>query len=485
MTVLGDAVVAVVKKLPKSAAFLSLPLLLLAAGCFPEPVPPGDVRAERAARTLQALNNLPPVPDPLTPECAVAYAMQNNLNVKAAAIDLAYREEEVRGSWLKMLPRLQAQAEIDARNHPNASSSQDATTGLTSLQSSYSTDTVVRPTSISLVWNLLDFGAGYIRAMQSGQSVLQSREQLRRLRQQTALETLTAYWRAEAAEENAREAGELISVLEKHVESIRESRARNVLSAADAARQELAIMGGIVEAEHWLKVRDASRKELARSMGCLDGEFAIPYGSMPRVGIDPETEDLAGLQLKALHLRPELYQADSQERVSLDDAKLALLQMAPNANLSLALNHNDDSHLAWSDWATAGIRVTWNLLSIPARLSEKRSAELRAAAARERGEAIAAGIIAQVGIAMSDWRHTSTQMTAIAKRTETRNQLVTALSIAETGGQARPGEVLQERVRLLTERSALRMREADAKIALARVANAVGLDIDDNGRFVK
>lgn len=452
-------------------------------GCLPDPVSPEAVRAERVGRTLAELGAVETPPNPLTPEAAVAFAMRNNLNVRAAAIDLAYREEEARGAKLRMLPRLQAEAGIDARNHPNASSSQDVRTGATSLASSYSSDTVQRPIGLSLVWNLLDFGTGYIRAVQTREQVGQSRQQMRRLRQQAALEVLTAYWRTEAADESAREAGELIGTMEEHIESIRQARAKNVLSAADAARQELALLGGIVEAEHWLRLSDASRKELARAMGCMGDDFVIPYGSVPNPGLEPGELTLECLFELALNRRPELYQADSQERISLDDAKLALLQMAPNANLSLALHHNNDSHLEWDDWSTAAFRVSWNLLSLPARLSEKRSAELRAAAARQRGEAVAAGVVAQVGIAHSEWNHASRQIVNLAKRSDTRNVLVTALSVAEAGGQAKPGEVLQERVKLLAERSTLRMREAEAKIALARLANAVGFDVDDNGAF--
>ncbi len=461
------------------------------AGCepfkdFTKPANPAADRAERVGEALRVASERERVSGSLTPAAAVSYALRNNFDLKVANIELAYREEEQRGARMRMLPRLQAQVDLSTRNHPDASSSTNARTGAQYLQQSYSTDRTTYPAEISLVWNLLDFGAGYLRSRQAGEKLLHSREQIRRLRQQTAFEVLSAYWRMAAAAENAREAEILIASMREQIDYIHESRSRGVLAAAEASRRELALLGGMVEAEHWLRIRDSSRIELARAMGCLDADLEV--AAMESDGGlfgDLAGEPLPALQQAALYKRPELYQADSQERISLDEAKLALLQMAPNANLSLALNHNNDSHLMWSDWATAGIRVTWNLLAIPARLSERRSALLQKEAAREKGMAVAAAIVLQVAMARSEWSHARAQMERVTGRAEVRGALVESLAEAEKEGQTRPGEVLHERVRLLDERGFARMKGAEERIALARLASAVGYDLNDNGEYVR
>ncbi len=182
--------------------------------------------------------------------------------------------------------------------------------------------------------------------------------------------------------------------------------------------------------------------------------------------------------------RPELFQQDAQERIAVDEARLALLQIAPNANLSLSLYDDPDKFLEWNNWMTAGVRISWNLLNIPARLAERRMANTRKEMAKQKGLALAAAVMSQVGIAYSDWRLTREYADSLERRAASRERLVEALAAGESDGQTRPGEVLQERVRLLSEKAASLRAEAEVRVAGARLANAIGLDVDDDGLFV-
>lgn len=460
-------------------------LALLVAGCRFDQLPPGEDRAAMVATAMALTDQQPSISQPITPTDAVCYALAHNFDIRAAQIEIAYQEESRRGSMLRLLPRLQTEMSIEHRNHPDASYSEGVDGGGNILDYSFSRDRTQKPFQVAMLWNVLDFGVGYLRARQSNERIFQSQEQVRRLRQQTALDTTVAYWRAWAARENAADARELMAEMERQLTSVRLARQRNILPEAEGVRRELALLSGLVDAENWLQSEDAANRELARAMGYHGTDFILDADA----GVDAALaslpmENMRALQERALSQRPELFQSDSQARISCDDARIALLQIAPNVNLSLAFDHNDDSHLKWNDWMTTGIRASWNLLSIPSRLSEKKAAELQGQAIREKNLAMSAAILAQLGMAMSEWRQASATHDRLRTRLEARQTLVEALMEAEQNNQARQADVMQERIRLLGERAAVRMQQAEIRSSLARLGSALGLDIDAEGKYV-
>ncbi|MCD8138177.1 MAG: TolC family protein [Planctomycetaceae bacterium] len=456
--------------------------LLVLAGCFAPTEPYAD-RDERVMEALSLNDALPPVPSPLTPAAAVEYALQNSLESRVAEIDLAYQNEAIAAAHRRLLPSLTMRYSANNSNHPAARWSQGVDSGQQSLVSSYSADRVARQAEVGAMWSLLDFGVGYLKAKQQGERLFSAEEQVRRVRQKVTLDVLSAYWRASAAMEIAREAEGLRKELEEQAELIRDSVDMRILSGAEGARRELVTHNGLADLEQYRRAAAQALLELARTLGSGSARD-ITLDAFP-AGLDerPPDGDPSALQEEALRRRPELYQQDAQERIALHDARLALVQMAPNASLSLNYYHDPDLFLQWNDWMTVGARVSWNLLNIPARISERRMAKLQGESARMKGLALAAGVMAQVGIAYSDWMLSFDGAQVLENRAAARRRLVEALAEGERDGQTRPGEVLQERVKLLEEWAMAVRAIAESKVAEARLAAAVGLDFDDNGCF--
>ncbi len=462
----------------------TLVLTLSLQGCFSIPDPVGD-RDERVLEALAIDEARPVPPSPLAPESAVSYALCHNLDVKVAEIEAAYQNESLVASRRRLLPSLTARYSVEHSNHPNARWSMSSTSGSQSLESSYSSEPTSHRSDVGAMWSVLDFGVGYLKSRQQDERVRGAEEQRRRVRQQIVLDVLTHYWRATVAEAISRKAELLRSELEEQAAAIRDSVDMRILSQAEGARRELSVHSGLAELEQWRRLAVQARLELARIMGAgsaVDFELAEFPSELPEppailIG-DPDA-----LQTAALRRRPELFQQDAQERIAVEEAKLAILQMAPNANLSLNLYHDPDKFLEWNNWMTVGARVSWNLFNIPARLSERRMAHLQKDLAHNRGLALAAGIMAQVGIAYSDWQLSRQYAEKLYERAATRRRLVEALAAGEKDGQTRPGEVLMERVRLLGETAMAMRAGAEVRVAGARLANAVGLDVDADGRI--
>lgn len=465
-------------------AFL-LSACLVFQGCF-DPVYPQLDRESRVIEALENRDSRPEPPSPLTASAAVVYALCHNLDAKVAEIETAYHSESQIAARRRLLPSLTMRYSADHSNHPSARWSQSTKTGNQSLESSYSSDPNSRHGEVGMMWSVLDFGVGYLKSRQQGERIRHSAEQSRRVRQQIALDVLVSYWRASAATAVAEDAERLRRELDEQASAIRDSVEMRILSGAEGARRELAVHTGIAELEQWRRAAAQAKMELARVMGCNSTQSIVlqPFPDPPPSPPPLPDNDPSVLQSVALQRRPELFQQDAQERIAVDEARLALLQMAPNANLSFNLHDDPDKFLEWDNWMTVGARVSWNLFNIPARLAEMRMAKLQGEVARQKGLALAAAIIAQVGIAYSEWRLAHEHAGVLATRAAARGRLVEALAAGEKDGQTRPGEVLQERVRLLSEKAASLRASAEARIAGARLANAIGLDVDASGRLL-
>lgn len=469
---------------PMAAMLLSAGLLAL-QGCF-SPVYPTLDREERVLEALARADNAEVPLNPLGAADAVAYALRNNLEARVAELEAAYQNESAVAARRRLLPSLTLRYSLEHLNHPSARSSESVRSHSQSLESSYSSEPATRRGEVGVMWNVLDFGVGYLKTRQQRERALHATEQRRRVRQQIVLDVLTQYWRAAAASGIAEDAAALEKELKEQVAAIHDSVDMRILSSADGARRELAVHGSLAELDQLTRMAAQAKLELARAMGCANArdlrlaEFpSSPAGAIPIPDGDPSV-----LQTVALQRRPELFQHDSQERIAVDDARLALLQMAPNANISMSLHDDPDKFLEWNNWMSLGARVSWNLFAIPARLSERRMARLQQELAHQKGLAMAAAVLAQVGIAYSDWRLWQEQSDTLFGRVGARERLVEALAAGEADGQTRPGEVLIERVRLLGDKAAAMRAGADARVAAARLANAVGLDVDDCGRLI-
>lgn len=467
------------------AGVVVLSAALTLQGCF-DPVYPQLDRETRVLEALDAAETRELPPAPLSPAQAVAYALSHSIDAKVAEIEAEYQNESRVAARRRLLPSLTARYSLNHSNHAAARWSESTKSGNQSLESSYSSEQTTRQSEIGAMWNIIDFGVGYLRTRQQGERVLHSEQQRRRVRQQIVLDVLTQYWRTAAATAVSAEAETIKAELEKQGEDVRDSVELRILSGAEGARRELAVHNGLAELEQYRRAATQAKLELARVLGC-DGTVELHLSGFAgdRVKIPKLPNDNPWtLQAAALKRRPELYQQDAQERIAEDEARLALLQMAPNANLSFNLNHDPDKFLEWNNWMTVGARVSWNLLNIPARMAERRMAKLQGEVAKKKGLALAAAVMAQVGIAFSDWRLSLDYAGALERRAEARERLVEALAAGEKDGQTRPGEVLQERVRLLSERAAALRAAAEVRVAGARLANAIGLDTDDDGNLI-
>lgn len=449
---------------------------LLSGGCFPEQV---DARRERLLRVedevMRTSSAHPAPPSELTLPQAIAYALEYNLAIRAAELDYAVKQELETGAALRMLPSLRANMEYGYRNRPDASWSQSVISGKQSLEPSVSSEQKSRPSSLTVAWSLLDFGLSALRAGQAEEDTRQSGEQLRRLRQQIAMETTIAYYRAWSAAEVVREAGSLAQAARVQLSVVKSEAEKRNISRSEEAQRSMPLLLGLRALQDFGKEWQSARIALAKAMGAPGPEaISLPaYAEyeLPRVELDVEA-----LVTAAFANRPEMYQSDGTVRISEADAKIALLQMAPNVNLSMSFNRDEDKYLVYNNWMDTAVRVAWDVLSLPSRYKEKKAADRKVELSRARSEVTAASIMVQVNLAYWELRDAMEQVGLAGEIAEARRTMVASVEDAVAQGKSHGADVILERIRYIADYSAKCRARSEYMAAHARLEAAIGFD---------
>ncbi len=452
----------------------ALPILF--AGCLKDGRDPVAERIGLLKDELTAENADSPL-NPVTLNSAISHALENNLSIRAAEMEYAIAHEVTSYSALKMLPSLQANLDISQRDKYNASSSRSLESGRQSLEPSYSAEKFQQPSNLTMVWSIMDLGLGVLRSRQAGERERISGENLRRLRQQIAMDTTIAYCRLRAAEDILACAASLEDAITLQLRFNRQSEQEGTLARAEEARRAAPLLGGLKTLSDLRKERQQAHSTLAKAMGVIrsDGLRLDPsvdwLRELPALLLDTET-----LYEVALVNRPEMYTADSDAAISRDEAKAALLQMAPNVNLRASLYNNPDKFLVYDNWMEAALQVSWDLLRFPLRLKEAKTADQRAELSVLKRRMTAASVLVQVNLALAEMAGVKERM-ELSEMIEANRRII--LQGAEDGagiGKSNRIDVLSERLRHVTDYAGMSWARSDYMAACARLLSALGID---------
>ncbi len=461
-------------------------LTVLGAGCVRDA---RDPVAERVGLLKDELNAAAvQFPDePLTLAAAIDLALANNLSIRAAEVEYIIAHEVASYQTLKTLPSLQAGFDASIRNKYSASSSRSLESGTESLEPSYSSERFGRPSNLTMVWSLLDLGLGVIRARQAGERERISGENYRRLRQQIALETATAYARLRAAEEIQACVASLEEAIRLQLRFNSQSGRDGSIAKAEAARRAAPLLNGLKMLADLRKETESARGALAKAMGvtrpgpvsfAADGDWLdeIPVpAAVPREAL-PDA-----LYETALANRPEMYNADSDTAVSRDEAKAALLQMAPNVRLRAAVHNNPDRYLVYQNWVEAAVQVSWDLLRFPLLHKEAKTANARAELTVLRRHMAAASILVQVNLALMDLESVRERLDLCQQIEANRRIILEGAESGAVSGRGSRTDVLGERLRHVSDFAAMAWARSDFLAARARLLSALGIDFYENG----
>ena len=160
----------------RRAAWPALASLAVACTVTPEPFSQQARQLRVHLDRKATFDGVVPVTRPLTLSDAMARAITYNLDRKLKRMEEALALGQTQLAEKELLPKLTMQAGYSGRNNPSGASSVSLLSGIQSLEASSSAQRESMEADLTIAWNVLDFGLGYIRAQQQADRYLISQE---------------------------------------------------------------------------------------------------------------------------------------------------------------------------------------------------------------------------------------------------------------------------------------------------------------------
>ena len=432
--------------------------------------------ADRAARAQtdreRLFKNQEPVQGPLTLYDAIARAIKYNSSQKVARMEQSLSEELSQSVTYDMLPSLAASGGFTSHNRKQGFYGESVKDGSRSTQDAYFIDQNVGTADLQIVFNVLDFGVSYVGAQQASDKKFAAQEAFRKSVQHIVHDVRTAFWRAAAAQRVSKDLDALTKAVEEEVVRL------DIPDNADSSLPELKERRDMLAV---LKELTALRKQILTAKADLAFLMNLAPNAEFSLEIPPETDlyvakDLTGLDLEhfALVNRPELRISDYEARILKAEAKKEFLRYFPGLEFSAGVEYDSNSYLYNQSWATAGVRVTWNLMSLFSRPQAIRLAEQKGDLEEARRIAMTMAVISQVRVSTLELMQAA-KTYDVAASLDSVNAYVWTKSFKTKNAKERRAS-LQEAARRLKSRLERDFAFADYKNAESTLLLALGVD---------
>jgi multidrug efflux system outer membrane protein len=329
----------------------------------------------------------------------MSWAMDNNLALRAEALERTVAHTNRKLATMGMLPNLTAQAGYQWRDKPSASSSENVATGVQSLVPSTSSERTGTNASLEASWNVLDFGLAWIRARSEGERALMAEESHRRVAHMLALDVVTAWDRAVAFQRIAprlqQSRVDLAAAL-KQLDAVAASRLRDPV---DVLEQRNALLLILKRMDGLVLQMEQSRDELARLLGLPAGAaFALDDAGAPAIGTLPEA-DMKALQYVALLNRPEVRQSLYAKRAAKRNGYKRIIEQFPSLLLKYGTNYDSNKFLVHDTWNDASASLSIGLMRLASIPLQRKQAAIEREQAEIQADLQATAVLSQVAIA--------------------------------------------------------------------------------------
>jgi outer membrane protein TolC len=453
-------------------------IILISTGCAIGPTPLKDEEiVNRMTKDRLALyEGQEPITGPLQLEEVMARALKYNMDHRLKLMEDALSLRQLDVMKFDMLPRLVAAAGYNVRDRYNAASSMDVVTEQQSLAPSTSQDKSYHNADLTVAWNILDFGVSYFQTRQQADRTLVMAQRRRKVVQTIMQQVSYAYWLSLGAQHLE---GRFEPLLKEVDQALRES-GQIESEKLRPPMETLTYQKTLLEI---LKQLEAFRDELSQAKTRLASLINFPPGEPLKLAM-PNAMDIPGvpegvkeMEVRALLMRPELLEADYNERISADEVRKAVARMFPGIEISAGWHYDSNSFLYWNNWFDGGIRVTWNLLNLLSGPTQYKIATAQRDLAGSQRLALSMAVLTQVNLSYLDFFSRQRQY-EISKRLQeidagilqqTRNAL-------QTGTQSRLNEIRAATSALMAEFRKYQ-NYAALQNAYSQIVASVGIDI--------
>ena len=450
----------------------------LLGGCTitPKPYSDSELAYRAEANLVNVTADQEPVTKPVDLYEAMARALKYNLEYRVEAAQTVLRMAELNLAHYALLPDIVANAGIAARDNTLASSSLNLATNTQNFGASTSQDRYLRSGDLSFSWNILDFGLSYVRARQSADRVLISEEMQRKVTHRLLEDVRNAYWRAVSHD---RLVTRLKRLEDRTSKALANARALSdggqtfPITALTHERELVAIKRDIRHLQRDIVV---AKSELAALMNIKPGTpFKLAVKSRPRapaslpLGLDEMMES-------AIRDRAELRENWYQQRINMNEARAALLDLLPGLQLYSGPNWDSNSFLLNSDWVAWGAKASWNLLKVFQYPARRRVIDLHDEVLKARALALTMTIMTQVHVSRIRFHHFRQEFAAAEEYRSVQNRLTRQTRIEAEAKRISEQVLLREEMNALIAEAQYDIAYAGLQSAYANVLASIGRD---------
>ena len=421
----------------------------------------------------------PSIEAPMTLDDAIARALAFNTRQAAERQIWAERISRAGKAGKDLLPNLIVSGRYSARSNQDASIGVRVDDMSTRPEDFFTAvDTNRLNAGLAATWDFLDFGVNALQRNVASYEALRAEEQIHISCAALTTDVVRAWWRAEAFETAEEKSEWLRSRVDRGLE-LAEQAMKDDPSSAQA---QLAFQRELIDIYRWYQF-------IYRTIAPAKAELAelvnLPAGVEFQIDTSLEHQRLYGLPDDDLELvklafrtRPEIRQSAYLERIIETRATQDLVRLLPRLTMFVRADQDSNSFLLNNSYGSAGLELTWNMLSLTQYGDVRRAAEATVEAEKLRTETLATAIVAQVATSRIAFETMETEMYLAWRAVDIQGNLTLGMAgLVDRGEQP---EIYLIKEELMRELSILRegVARADHQAARARLVQSLGITPD-------
>ena len=410
---------------------------------------------------------------------AIALAIENNKDLKVKLLETSLANRKIEDVEFEMLPTMAANAGYTGSDRYKTTSSATVPSNdlAGSIGSSYSTsrDRDVNEQDVGFSWNALDFGLSYIRAGQSSDKFLISKELEKKAANNITKDVIRAYWNALSAENLIKKYDPLLIKVNNALNDSQKIEELLLQKPMDALlyQKELLDIQRALQSQKQSFIN--AKIELGALMGLLPNEkFVLVQTDQPLNELDMK---LKHMEKHALVNRPELIENHYEERISIAETKAGMRSLLPGLNFNAAWTSSSNDYLMNKTNFEYGSSIGANLLNVFRAPKLKEVNEMNTEIIQEQRLALSMAVLSQVHISNIEYQMALEEYETADRYYDVSRKITEQVRNAQKIARFGELELIREEASLLVAELRRDIAFSKVQFSVAQVYTSVGVDV--------
>ena len=410
---------------------------------------------------------------------AIALAIENNKDLKVKLLETSLANRKIEDVEFEMLPTMAANAGYTGSDRYKTTSSATVPSNdlAGSIGSSYSTsrDRDVNEQDVGFSWNALDFGLSYIRAGQSSDKFLISKELEKKAANNITKDVIRAYWNALSAEKLIKKYDPLLIKVNNALNDSQKIEELLLQKPMDALlyQKELLDIQRALQSQKQSFIN--AKIELGALMGLLPNEkFVLVQTDQPLNELDMK---LKHMEKHALVNRPELIENHYEERISIAETKAGMRSLLPGLNFNAAWTSSSNDYLMNKTNFEYGSSIGANLLNVFRAPKLKEVNEMNTEIIQEQRLALSMAVLSQVHISNIEYQMALEEYETADRYYDVSRKITEQVRNAQKIARFGELELIREEASLLVAELRRDIAFSKGQFSVAQVYTSVGVDV--------